>query len=94
MLRSLVLFVVFGTLACATAPSSAGDIQQQARECSRIEDSVKRLACFNSLAAETAPTPAVTTPTTGTGGWQAQTEVSKIDDSTNVYLQLEIPRAD
>jgi type VI secretion system protein VasI len=88
MLRSIVLFV-FGTLACAVTPSSAGDVQQQARECSRIEDSVKRLACFDSLAAETAPAPAVTTPTTGTGRWRVQTQVSKIDDSTNVYLVLE-----
>ncbi|MGH6824253.1 type VI secretion system-associated protein TagO [Methyloceanibacter sp.] len=70
-------------------PSSAGDMQQQLRECSRIEDSVKRVACFDALAADNAPAPPVNTILSGTGQWKMTTDVSKIDDSTNVFLSLD-----
>jgi hypothetical protein len=51
MLRALVPLLLLSTLAFATL-SSAADVRQQPRECSRIEDSVKRVACFDALAAD------------------------------------------
>lgn len=76
MRTRLVLACLF---AASVSPSSATDLQQQLRECSRIEDSVKRIACFDAL-------PAVPSAPTSTGTWKVNTEISKIDDSTNVTI--------
>ena len=81
------------TLAVSISPSLAADLQQQMRACSRIQDSIKRIACFDALVADSAPTlqptPSATERPSGSGQWNVTTKVSKIDDSTNVYLLLE-----
>lgn len=50
--------------------------------CSKIVDDVARLACFDSHFVEK------TTQTTK-GAWKVDTEVSRIDDKTNVFMRLE-----
>jgi len=71
----------------ATARAETND---QLRACAHIDDSIKRLSCFDSVAASVAPEPAVTPPPAGTtGDWHVETSISKIDDSTNVTLSVE-----
>ncbi|MEH6725193.1 MAG: type VI secretion system-associated protein TagO [Hyphomicrobiales bacterium] len=64
---------------------SAGVTVSTGREisdCVKIEDNISRLGCYDDVAR---PADVVDAP----GEWRTQTQVSKIDDSTNVFLSLE-----
>jgi type VI secretion system protein VasI len=64
----------------------AGPIESQLRDCQRIEDSVKRLACFDLVAESTAPKATVVPPSQIPLNWMITTDVSKIDDSATVQV--------
>lgn len=68
------------------AATAAGPIEPQLRECQRIDDSVKRLACFDTIAEAVAPKPVVAVPSQVPLNWAVTTDVSKIDDSTTVQV--------
>lgn len=53
--------------------------------CATISDEGERLACFDTLAAKLAPGD----PSEASGKWEVASQVSPIDDGTNVYLSLE-----
>jgi type VI secretion system protein VasI len=86
MLRAIFVAAAAATLA---DPAFAATDVTPFLECSAIEDSVARLACFDAAvapvkeaaneaaAAELAPT--------NPGEWLTEVETSPIDDSTNVY---------
>jgi type VI secretion system protein VasI len=86
MKSAVATLVVVVATSCFSA--IAQDSSKALRECSRIEDSVKRLACFDSMAEQSAPQPNVSAPVEGTGEWQVASDVSKIDDSTRVTVVL------
>lgn len=44
-----VLLTALAVLATATLPASATDVLERAETCARIDDSLKRLACFDRL---------------------------------------------
>lgn len=60
-------------------------------ECSKKEDSAERLRCFDAIATLVAKTQQNETNKTDDASeqkWSTKTEVSKIDDSKNVYVSL------
>lgn len=66
---------------CASPVSLYAAIEQ----CTVIENSLERLACYD---AEAGFEPEVTEQAVSSGDWRVRTETSKIDDSTNVWLTL------
>lgn len=71
-----------------TGPAFAEPSVDAFRACGKIEDSVKRLECFDRLTAAAAPVAEPIIPPENKGNWQVQSDVSKIDDTTNVFLAL------
>jgi type VI secretion system protein VasI len=59
---------------------------QQYKACIAIKNDLDRLACYD---AQSGRTPKVTISPATSGKWQVQTETSKINDRTNVYLSVE-----
>ena len=88
-MRRGIVIVAFSAAAIFAAPVRGASLQDQIRDCSRIEDSVKRLACFDGLATTTAPKAAAVSTTADVGKWRVVLSVSKIDDSPTVILSLQ-----
>lgn len=69
-----------------SVPTLAAD--REMAKCAAIEDGVKRLECFDALSgARGVAGPAV--KHAEAGQWTLREEISKIDDSKNVYLYVE-----
>jgi len=82
--KSAVAFVIL----VSSVLQSNAETDREMATCAAIENSVERLACFDSLAQKrdlAAPKVDMVT----SGDWQVRTETSKIDDSTNVMMLLE-----
>ncbi len=71
---------------CATN-AAAQNLVPALAACAKDGSPTTRLACFDALAAKHAA-PSVTSVTPPGSKWRVSTEVSKIDDSTTVVLEL------
>ena len=90
-MRAIFLALLFGA---ATASAWASDTEAGIRRCSALEDGLKRLACFDDIAAvlngaADQEVAASVASAEDKGKWQQSIEASKIDDSTTVVLRLE-----
>lgn len=72
-------FLVFIALLISTQASA--DVEQ----CLNVEDDFERLDCYDR---ELGFGPQIST-TQGTGDWKVRTETSQMDDSTNVFLNIQ-----
>ena len=101
MLRIGVLVFVAAALAAPNTATAVGD--EALLKCSAIEDSAKRLVCFDLLAAgaqsaadreaESAVGADEVDPVSA-GAWQVSVESSKIDDTTSVFIHVPASEAD
>ncbi len=71
-------------------PVEAATIEEVLAHCRAQAEADERLACFDELARAVAEGRRLPTlPASGTGRWNVTQEISPIDDSRNVYVQLE-----
>jgi type VI secretion system protein VasI len=80
------LTVMVATALAGSMALSATVNAQQYKACIGIENDLDRLACYD---VQSGRTPKVTTSPATNSKWQVQTETSKINDRTNVYLSVE-----
>jgi len=69
------------------------DISNDIAKCAAIGGSAKRLSCFDDLAKRLGLNVPETKITVAKGRWKVTESISKIDDSTNVYITLESNQA-
>ena len=60
--------------------------QPDGEQCAKENDDSKRLLCYDLIFKKSVET--ISTPSSDTGEWKVEKEISKIDDSQNVFLQL------
>ena len=71
-------------------PVEAVTIEEVLAYCRAQAEADKRLACFDELARAVAEGEVLPTlPSSGTGQWEVNQEISPVDDSRNVYMRLE-----
>jgi type VI secretion system protein VasI len=75
-------------LASCTSAAFATEPDRGMAGCAAIQNNINRLSCFDDLArARKVDAPEVVSA--GENNWSVTTETSKIDDSKNVFLQVE-----
>jgi type VI secretion system protein VasI len=79
--------VVAVWLASGSGAFAASD--KEIARCATIDDGVKRLQCYDALAQTNHLDQPETKFGKGTGQWRVWSEVSKVDDSTNVYVSTD-----
>jgi type VI secretion system protein VasI len=87
-LLQLVWLIAWAVLMLPIWPVMADDKDLAA--CTEIENSIERLACFDTAAkARGVVSPEVASPVIDSGVWSVRTETSKVDDSSNVFVMVE-----
>jgi type VI secretion system protein VasI len=69
--------------------ASSENLETEIIKCATIEDDVKRLTAFDTLAKSIDVAEPVTPIKEGVGKWRIQTDVSPIDDSNSYFLSLD-----
>lgn len=82
MVRAGFLAALCVLVVCGSTPVYADDIAE-AKKCASIKDDGKRLECFDLLFKKTSAAP-LSSP----GKWVVRKEVSKLDDTSNVFMYL------
>ena len=83
IIGALFFCAIFGIIA-----ARAEEIDRGMASCAAVENDVNRLSCFDDLAKQrNVAGPGI--ETTSKGKWQVQSETSKIDDRTNVFMAVE-----
>lgn len=88
-MRQAIIFAIAALILASPSQVAASqrNLEKQIARCAIIGNAIKRGECYDILASELGlAKPAQTSSVNG--GWTTWTDVSKIDDSRNVYMQL------
>ena len=86
-IKFFFILIFLGASFLLSSVGMASEPDREMASCSAVKDSVRRLKCFDDLSKKRGVSgPSV--KNTSAGIWEVQTEVSKLDDSKNIYLSV------
>ena len=86
-MKILTMLALAAGLIVSFSSTEAEEPDRGMAGCAVIENAVNRLSCFDDLAKQrNVAQPEIST--TSKGNWQVQSETSKIDDRTNVFMVI------